>query len=270
MEIRKPDLDDADRIREVARSSMTTSYRLSPGQIDTVIEAEFNDDHLGEVFEGSKAIGFVAEDGEDIDTVAGVAIAEIDGDRAEVRWLFVDPEHRGTGIGTELFETTVEALRDRDVDVVQAVTLEANTEGQRFFERFDFIRTDDRSIEIADESFVEYVYTEPSAASEAEETDSGKTETGEIEFPDTEMRDGVLTATTEDGQRVYINREDDESGTEAPFYLTYEDEEFSERFGYYCANCGSMDIQMDSMERLQCDECGNSHASRSEYDSSYL
>lgn len=272
MEIRKPDADDAERMGEVARSALTASYRLSPGQIDAVLADQFGDERLDGIVGGSDAVAFVAENGEETDAVVGVAIAAIEGDVGDVRWLFVDPEHRGEGIGTELFETTVEAVRDRGVERVQASTLEANTEGAQFFERFEFVRTDDRRVEIGDESLVEFVYTEPSVADEEDETDSARTDDDEVEFPDAEVRDGVVVATTDDGREVFVDRDDEESGTEASFYPAYVDEEFGEQFGFYCSNCGSLDVQADSMDRLECGECGNSHASRSSesYDESYL
>ena len=63
-----------------------------------------------------------------------------------------------------------------------------------------------------------------------------------------------------------------DSGTEGPFFVAYTDEEYTEQFGYYCGNCGSLDTAMDNMERVECSECGNTHAERSgeAYDDSYL
>ena len=272
MALREPSSGDTQRVREVARSAITASYALSPQQIETVIEEEFNDEHLGRLFDSSDAVSLVAENevNEESNAILGLAIGGIDGDVGEVRWLLVDPEHRGNGIGTGLFETTVETLRDRDVERVGANTLEANAEGSQFFERFDYVRTEERRIEIGDESLVEFVYTEPSVA--GEKTDSAKTDAGEAEFPDAEVRNGVVTATIDDGQQVYIDREDGQSGTENSFFPTYMDEGFTEQRGFYCANCGSLDVSVDSMDRLECGECGNSHSSRTSeaHDASYL
>lgn len=273
MELREPDSGDAERIREVARSAMTASYALSPQQIDAIVEAEFGDEQLAQAGADSDTVGFVAEDGnEESTTVVALALGGLDGNTGAVRWLLVDPEHRGNGIGTELFETTVETLRDRGVEQVQANTLKANADGSRFFERFEYVRTDERPVEFEEESLVEYVYTEPSAASGESKTDSAKTDAGEVDFPDAEVQDGVLTATADDGQQVYVDRDHEESGTEDSFFPAYEDAEFTERFGFYCANCGSVDISVDTVDRMRCGECGNSHASRSSesYDDSYL
>jgi ribosomal protein S27AE len=63
-----------------------------------------------------------------------------------------------------------------------------------------------------------------------------------------------------------------ESGEDGPFFVTYTDESLTEQHGYYCSNCGSTDVSMDSTDRLECGECGNEHATRSSeaYDGSYL
>jgi ribosomal protein S18 acetylase RimI-like enzyme len=266
MELREPTSDDTERMRELAQSAMTTSYALSPRQIETIAEEQFGDERLTRTFDDSDAVALVAES-EEWDTVVGFVVGERDGSEGEVQWLMVDPEHRGARVGTRLFETAVESLRERGAERVSATTLESNTEGDDFFERFGFERTDDRRVEIGDESLVEYVYVEP------EEADGTPTESAEdAELPNAETRDGVTTATTNDGEEVYVDRDEEESGTEGPFYAAYTDEECTEKFGYYCSNCGSLDTTMDNVERIECAECGNTHVSRSteEYDDSYL
>lgn len=270
MQVREANPDDTERIREVARSAMTASYALSPRQIDAIVEDQFGEERLPRDIDADDAVVLIAED--DVDgeqrTVVGLAQGGLDG--GAIRWLFVDPEHRGKGIGTALFERTVERLRDGGADQVRALALEANGDGAQFFERFEFERTDEERVEIGDESLVQYVYTEASTAEGT--TDAAETERGEADFPDAEVRDGVVTTTTGDGRQLYIDRDDDESGTENVFFPTYTDEAFTEQFGYYCSNCGSIDVSLDDMDRMECGNCGNSHASRSSesYDDSYL
>ncbi len=264
MELREPENTDVERIRELVESTMTASYALSPQQIEAVLEENFSEDRLTEAFED---IALVAENTIDEETtVAGIVRGTLTDEGGEVRWLFVDPEHRGEGIGTRLFETAVERLREQGAEPVRATTLEANREGEQFFEQFGLERVDDRQVEIGGESLLEYVYTESSTVSESETTES------DADLPNTETENGVTTATTDDGQQVYINREEDESGTEAPFFVAYTDEEYTEQFGYYCANCGSLDTAMDDVGRVECTECANTHAERSDeaYDDSYL
>lgn len=273
MELREPETADVERVRELVESTMTTSYALSPQQIEALLEEDFGEDRLGRVFEDSDSVTLVAEstvDGGEI-TIAGIVEAGLLEGGGEVRWLFVDPEHRGKGIGTQLFETAVERLRKQGAEPVTASTLEANREGDQFVEQFGFERTDDRSVEVAGESLIEYVYVESSAdtGSAPEPETEGK---ADADLPNTETNNGVTTATTDDGQQMYINREEEDSGTDGPFFAAYTDEEYTEQFGYYCANCGSLDTTMDNMGRIECSECSNTHASRSDeaYDDSYL
>ncbi|WP_408957091.1 GNAT family N-acetyltransferase [Natrinema sp. 74] len=272
MAIREPDPDEAARIREVVDSSMTTSFRLSPEQIDAVADEQFADDAVADALEDETTVLRVAETGEDIEeaTITGVVEGRLAGDWGEVNWLFVDPEHRGQGIGTELYDAANEALRDEDAEYVCVTVLEANTEGHGFVERLGLEHDGDRRVDIAEESFVKYVYTDPDV--DATLPNESTTEDADEEsFPETESTDGNLT-TTDDGETVYVARDEAESGTAASFYVTYEDADLTEQYGFYCANCGSLDISMDNMDRLECGDCGNTHAERSgeSYDESYL
>jgi len=263
--------EDGDRVREVVDSTMTTSYRLSPQQIDAVVADQFGQGRLPDVVEDEETTVLVAESDEVTEevVVAGVAEASRDGDAGEIRWLAVDPEHRGLGLGTELFERAADALREQGVEEVRVTVLEANTEGHQFAERFDFEHAGERDVEMGEESFVEYVYSEAASA----ETDRSKADEGDGEtLPDTETTDGQTTTSADDGQTLYVDTDDELSGTAGRFFPAYEDEAHEEQFGYYCGNCGSMDVSVDQMDRYECSNCGNSHASRSEesYDDGHL
>lgn len=272
MDLRDLSPDHAERIRELADSAMTASYRLSPQQIDAITDTQFGDDALQKAASDDDYLARVAANGvDDVDTaVAGVVVGRIINGVGEIRWLLVDPEHRGAGVGTALFESAVETLRERDVTYIQAATLETNTEGSQFFERFDFSRTEERTVAFGTQTLVEHVYTEPEAASIT--TDAAETEAGTADFPDTEVDDGVRTATTNDGQQMFLDTDQEESGSAGSFFHAYSDIEQTEPYGYYCGNCGSLDVLMDDMTRMECPDCGNSHATRSTgtYDGSYL
>ena len=271
MEIREPESAETERIREVVGSSMTTSFRLSPAQIDGLVDDQFADEAVADKREDEETLLQVAETGAEIEgaTIAGFVEGRLEDEWGEVRWLFVDPEHRRKGIGTELYETATEALRDRGAEHIYVTVLEANTEGHDFVERLGLEHDGDRRVEIADESVVNYVYTEPDV--DAVLLDSAGEDAADAEFPETAVVDGQL-ATTDDGTTMYIARDEEESGTAAPFFVTYEDDAHTEQYGFYCANCGSLEVSMTNMDRLECGDCGNAHAERSEesYDDSYL
>jgi GNAT superfamily N-acetyltransferase len=275
MELREPDTADAERIRELIESTLTASYALSPQQIEALLEDNFDRERLAEAFTAPGSVTLVAEssvDGEET-TVGGIVEGEFDetGGSGELRWLFVDPEHRGKGIGTQLFNTGVERLRNQGAEHITATTFEANREGTQFFEQFGFEHTDDRQVEMAGESLVEHVYAERLAETEtASESDSESP--SDTDLPNTETTNGVTTTTADDGQQVYLNLAEEDSGTEESFFVAYTDEEHADQFGYYCANCGSLDTAMDNMGRIECSHCSNVHAERSDeaYDDSYL
>ncbi|WP_226480706.1 GNAT family N-acetyltransferase [Natrinema amylolyticum] len=274
MEIREPEPDEAERIREVVDSSMTTSFRLSPGQIDGMTDDQFGDDAVADKIDDESTLLHIVEAGEGIEgtAIAGFVEGRLEDEWGEVNWLFVDPEHRGKGIGTELYETASETLRDRGADHVCVTVLEANTEGHQFVEQFGLEHNGDRRIEVAGESLVKYVYADSDVDVTLPTESRAEGEDAEDEeFPEAETTDGHLTV-TDDGETAYIARDEEESGTAASFFVTYEDEEHSEQYGFYCANCGSLDVSMAEMDRLECSDCGNEHAERSEesYDDSYL
>lgn len=273
MGLREPTAADAERIAELVESSMTTSHRLSPQQIERVVDDAFGEAAMTEKRDSEETLVRVAETEDEVEeeTVVGYVEGTLDGDAGELTWLFVDPEHRGKGIGTDLFESMRGALEDAGASSIRAAALDANTEGAQFFERFGLERAEERDVEVGDESLVEVVFAEPSAADAGDDGEQPG-EAGGEELPETETEDETTTATTEDGQEVFLARDERESGTDAPFFVVYTDEAHGDRYGYYCANCGSLDVTMDDTERLECGECGNEHAERSSdtYDDSYL
>jgi len=264
---------------------MTAGYAISPQQIDAVVEDQFGRDRLEGDSGDSEATYVVAEIDDEVaqTTVAGVVVGRVADETGEIRWLFVDPEHRGKGIGTTLFEEARGKLRDDGAEEIRIYPLEESTEGPQFAERLGFEQAGDREVEIGGESFVEYAYAESSSdgaepeagdaeASTSEGADAAGDPTEPTTFPNTEERDGRRTTTTDDGERLYVDTDDAQSGTAAAFFPVYEDEAFEERYGFYCGNCGSLDVSVDQMDRYECGDCGNSHASRSDqsYDDSHL
>lgn len=161
MELRESNPGDTEQIRNVVESSMTSSFRLSPQQIDGLVENVFSDDQLRTAFDDPDTVFLVstAETEDRSDTVVGFFWGSVDDRRGNVRWLFVDPEHRGQGIGTRLFETGVEKLRDAGADELRAFALQAGMDGHQFYEQFGYEQTDERNVDIGDETLAQYVYT---------------------------------------------------------------------------------------------------------------
>ncbi|MFB6207181.1 MAG: GNAT family N-acetyltransferase [Haloglomus sp.] len=259
--VRGAERNDIARIREIARDSLTSSYALSPDDIETIVEVAFAEDALAERLDDAAASVLVAEAEEE--DVAGF-VTSADG---EIEWLHVDPERRGRGVGTALFKHAVETLED-ETDTVRAATLAANTSSGAFFERFDLERVAERQTELGSLELAEYVYA-PSGAEE-EESDSGReAETAESAEP-MERDDLDLPDEVEVDGRTLTLADESLPGSEGGFVVTYTDEDENEEHGYICANCESMDVTVDSMNRIRCGNCGNTHRPKEKYDGSYL
>ncbi|WP_101294855.1 DUF5816 domain-containing protein [Halegenticoccus soli] len=66
-----------------------------------------------------------------------------------------------------------------------------------------------------------------------------------------------LERTTADGASVYVDRTAGERGSKGPFFVVYAGEDGDRRYGYFCGNCETFDNAMDTMGRIECNECGN-------------
>jgi len=62
---------------------------------------------------------------------------------------------------------------------------------------------------------------------------------------------------TPNGDTVYVDTDEGEIGSKGPFYSTYTSDEGDTRWGWFCSNCETFDNAMDTMGRIQCNECGN-------------
>ncbi|WP_302082851.1 DUF5816 domain-containing protein [Salinibaculum rarum] len=60
-----------------------------------------------------------------------------------------------------------------------------------------------------------------------------------------------------DGETLYVDRTEGRRGHKGPFFVVYASETADERWGFYCSNCESLDNAVDSMGRVQCNECSN-------------
>jgi ribosomal protein S18 acetylase RimI-like enzyme len=91
---------------------------------------------------------YVASIGDRIAGYAGVG-PERDPDAppgtGELYALFVHPDHWGTGAGRALTDAAVADLRDNGCTAVRLWVLEANTRARRFYARYGFTETTDRT-----------------------------------------------------------------------------------------------------------------------------
>lgn len=62
-----------------------------------------------------------------------------------------------------------------------------------------------------------------------------------------------------DDGTVYVSPDELERGSKGPFYVVYASPDGGERWGFLCSSCDSLDAAMDTMGRIVCNECGNTH-----------
>lgn len=232
IEIREADTGDVEGIRNVALDSLRASYAdlLDEDVIERAVGEWYGEDAMAAELEEEGMVYLLAVAG---DTVVGFSQSLVlpeDG-TGTILWLHVDPGNRDQNIGTTLLKHTQAALSERGVERIAGHVLEGNESGNRFYEEHGFEKATERDTEIGDGTYVENVYVQEGSAT----------------FEPREF----------ENQTLHVNWAESERGSKAPFYAAYSDEGGEDLYGWYCSNCESFDTAMDSMERLECNNCGN-------------
>lgn len=249
MDVRPAESDDLERIRAIARDSLQSSYSLSPQQIETILEEEFDDTSLNDLLKDTDTTVLVVDETIDgTETVYGFITVEV-GTRATIRWLHVDLEARGKGIATALLDRVREEFVEKSI---AACVLDEAVEGGDFLKGFGLKESDHDKIMLGEEEFDVTMFTE-----------GQKTETpNEPAVP-------IPESVTVDGVARPVNRNESVPGREAPFFTVSRTEDEEDAYGYFCSQCGSTDVSADAQNRLECGNCGNTHLA-DEWDDAYL
>jgi ribosomal protein S18 acetylase RimI-like enzyme len=251
MQVRTATIDDIDAIRRVAGASLTASYGhvLDDETIGDAVERWYATDSLAEDLESDDTLMLVAARN---GAVVGFTQAYVTDRRervGEIDWLHVDPDDREGGVGTTLLREVETELVERDVDRIEGCVLEANEAGGEFYAEHGFEATGTRTVRIAGESFDEAVYSK---------------------FVEGPVEQVVMeTRTTEDGTVVYVAFDKPARASLGPFYESYLDADRTERYGWFCGNCDSLNTAMDTMGRVECNECEN-RRKPTRWDAAYL
>ncbi|MEF8887145.1 MAG: GNAT family N-acetyltransferase [Haloarculaceae archaeon] len=241
MNVRTATPEDRPAIRDVARRSMQASYSLDPKTIVGAIEEWYGEDRLLEVFEDDGKLLLVGEhDGQVVGFTDSVVTSE---GTAELLWLHVDPDYRSEDYGKRLFEATRDRLAERGATTLRGRVLADNADGNAFYEQQGLTKVGEAEVEIDGTPHVENVYAE-----------------------DDQPR---LEPVDDDGRTVYVDHEDHERGSVAPFAVVYTSEGGEDLYGYWCSNCENLSNAMDPMGRIQCDTCGNARKP-TRWDSAYM
>ncbi|MBV0923645.1 GNAT family N-acetyltransferase [Halomicroarcula limicola] len=230
MNVRPASPADGPAIRDVARRSLQASYSLGPQAITSAIEEWYDEEQLeATLADGDRLLLVADDDGQIVGFSESVLAADNTG---TLLWLHVDPAHRGVGNAASLFERTREQLRELGATHLQGRVLDDNVDGNTFYEEQGFERAGSEEIDIAGQTYVENLYTESE-------------------------RWGREPMETDEGRTVYVDHDNHERGSIAPFHVVYGGEDAEDRYGYFCSNCNTLANAMDSMGRIECDGCGN-------------
>jgi ribosomal protein S18 acetylase RimI-like enzyme len=248
MDVRDAATEDIDAIRRVAAESMRTSYdhAIDEETIAAAVDEWYSTDRLTETLADDSAVFVVAVDS---GSVVGFAQSEVSEGRESVGyldWLHVVPDHRGGGIGTQLLRRLRQELVAAGVDRLEGRVLVDNQEGVSFYEEQGFSEVGKRTVKIHGESFEECVY-----ATFLEDTDSDPS--------------GLV----ERDQTVYVAYDESARGSDSPFFAVYLDEDRDRPYGWMCGGDEGFDVAMDTMERLECNQCGNRRKA-ARWDAAYL
>jgi ribosomal protein S18 acetylase RimI-like enzyme len=241
MEIRPATPSDRPSIRDVARRSMQTSYSLDPKTIVGAVEEWYDENRLKDMLDDDDKLLLVAErEGQ----VVGFTDSVVTGEgTAELLWLHVDPDYRSEDVGRQLFEATRERLESKGAASVHGRVLADNAGGNAFYERQGFAKVGEEEVDIDGTTYTENVY----ATVERER----------------------LEPIDLDGRTVYLDHENRETGSVAPFNVVYTAEDGEDIYGYWCSKCSDFANAMDPMGRIQCDSCGNARKP-TRWDAAYL
>lgn len=252
MDLRKATAEDIEGIQNVAAASLTASYGRALDQevTDAAVERWYDADQVAADLAAEESAFIVGVDDGDIVGFVQAYVVEHRDVVGVIDWLHVDPDRRGQGIGERLLERIEQELLDRGVERIEGRVLEENEAGGEFYAEHGFEQVGRRSVDIADRSFVERLYSK---------------------FPDETTGGQVLIESRRgpDGDPLFVAYDESERASKGPFYPAYEDREYEERYGYFCSNCESFDVAVDSMDRVECNRCGN-QAKPTRWDAAYL
>lgn len=150
---------DLDAIQRIAEQSWVEDYPdiLTRETAEEVVNDWYAPEQLEETLEQDRTLLLVAERGETIVGFSHSIWNDADAEGYILR-LYVHPDHRREGVGTDLLERTCAALFEQEVDRINAMVLAGNDPGNEFYETFGVGFVNQRETTIGDETYEENRY----------------------------------------------------------------------------------------------------------------
>ena len=159
MTIRPATDADVDDIRVVAEQSWNTDYPdiLTRETAESAVRDWYTTDVIEETLTQPKTQILVAERN---GTVVGFSHVtwNFAAEEGYILRLYVHPDYRQEGVGSQLLERTCETLAEQGIDRINAMVLAKNAPGNAFYDGFGFEQVDEGQTVIGDESYPENRY----------------------------------------------------------------------------------------------------------------
>lgn len=157
MAVRPATPEDIPEIRRIAESSWAEDYPeiLSRETVDEGVSEWYDPAHIEAELSRSATVLLVAERG---DEVVGFVHALWNREEGVIFRLYVAPDVRHRGIGTDLFAHARDELFDRGVERIKAMVLAGNEPGNAFYDHIGFELDGVSETTIGGEQYPENVY----------------------------------------------------------------------------------------------------------------
>ncbi|MHC3438900.1 N-acetyltransferase family protein [Natrialbaceae archaeon A-gly3] len=159
MKCRDATRGDAEAIGRIARASWETDYPEILSRetaTDEAVEEWYGREAIERELETPGTVALVAED--ERGEVVGFSHAVVTDGEATILRVYVHPEARGEGVGTELLEATIEDASSRAADRVRAMVLTANEPGNAFYRSAGFEPAETGETVIGGDRYEERIY----------------------------------------------------------------------------------------------------------------
>ncbi|MFB6126438.1 MAG: GNAT family N-acetyltransferase [Halolamina sp.] len=250
MDLREATSEDVDGIRTVAAASLSASYAdvFDETERAAALESWYDRGELAEKLTDERSRFVVAVDDGEVVGFAETYRDEADEPVGRIDWLHVHPDHRGRGVGEQLLGRAESELAEAGAVRLEGRVLAPHEAGAEFYADHGYEPAGERTVDLNGRTLSERTFVR--SASDA--TDDPK----------------LVDTVDHDGETLYVAYDESSRGSEAPFFVVYEDDGRRDRYSWLCGGCETAVTAMDAMGRLTCD-CGNARKP-TRWDASYL